>query len=318
MSTTTRTIHDTHNGINIQYDITTPIPRLPLNLDATLRRALFTLAALMTTGAIIWGTVAIGSMLTLLAPPWAAYLVAGVFDAGWAGCLIAEWLLRYDSKRSELPRQAGFAMLTVSMAAITVHGIIAGAWAIGIVGALVSAAAKGVWAIGMHTIRIQLDPRHEAYLRALQQQSGTELALALGERDRLLTENRTVSLKLALEARRPNIPTIVQDTHPQPDTADISEATKPAALPEQIANSHDHAREQIASTAEQIANKPQTSENTDRDLPSISDLAREQIAITEDNKVAVASIMAARPDANKESVAAAVRRARKTANGTYL
>jgi hypothetical protein len=171
-------------------------------------------------------------MLTLLAPPWAAYLVAGVFDAGWAGCLIAEWLLRYDSKRSALPRKAGFAMLTVSMAAITVHGIIAGAWAIGIVGALVSAAAKGVWAIGMHTIRVQLDPKHEAYLRALQQQSGTELALALGERDRLLTEARTVSLKLALEARRPNIPTVVQDTQPEPVKQLPPEPDGPVGEPE--------------------------------------------------------------------------------------
>jgi hypothetical protein len=215
MNTKTRTIHDTHNGINIEYDIDTPIPRLPLNLDATLRRALFTLAAFMTIGAIIWGTVAIGSMLTLLAPTWAAYLVAGVFDAGWAGCLIAEWLLRYDSKRSALPRKTGMAMLTVSMAAIFIHGLIAGAWAVGIVGALVSAAAKGVWAIGMHTVRIKLDPKHEAYLRALQQQAGTELALALGERDRLLTQDRTVSLKLALEARQPDVPSIVRD---RPDT----------------------------------------------------------------------------------------------------
>ena len=77
---------------------------------------------------------------------------------------------------------------------------------------------------------------------------------------------------------------------------------------------------------EQLANSSPvsavTSANAAREQPiegpSISDLAREQIAITEDNKVAVASIMAARPDANKESVAAAVRRARKTANGTYL
>jgi hypothetical protein len=229
MNTKTRTIHDTHNGINIEYDIDTPIPRLPLNLDATLRRALFTLAAFMTIGAIIWGTVAIGSMLTLLAPTWAAYLVAGVFDAGWAGCLIAEWLLRYDSKRSALPRKTGMAMLTVSMAAIFIHGLIAGAWAVGIVGALVSAAAKGVWAIGMHTVRIKLDPKHEAYLRALQQQAGTELALALGERDRLLTQDRTVSLKLALEARQPDVPSIVRD---RPDKTSGRPDGYPDAVPD--------------------------------------------------------------------------------------
>jgi hypothetical protein len=157
----------------------------------------------MTIGAIVWGTVAIGSMLTLLAPPWAAYLVAGVFDAGWAACLIAEWILRSDSKRAEAPRTAGVALLIVSMAAIITHGALSGPWGwiVGIVGALVSAAAKGVWAIGMHTIRIKLDPKYEAYLRARQQQVGTEQALALGERDLALTQARTVKLRLALEAR---------------------------------------------------------------------------------------------------------------------
>jgi len=201
----TRRITETVHGIDVAYDVpdTTPIPRIPFNLDSLLRRALFTVAIAMTIGAIVWGTVAIGSMLTLLAPPWAAYLVAGVFDAGWAACLIAEWILRSDSKRAEAPRTAGVALLIVSMAAIITHGALSGPWGwiVGIVGALVSAAAKGVWAIGMHTIRIKLDPKYEAYLRARQQQVGTEQALALGERDLALTQARTVKLRLALEAR---------------------------------------------------------------------------------------------------------------------
>ncbi|MFD8234018.1 hypothetical protein ACFV20_19320 [Streptomyces sp. NPDC059696] len=209
----TRTITETVNGIPVDYDIpdtTPPAPRLPFNLDSLLRKALFTAAILMTIGAIVWGTVAIGSMLGILAPSWAAYLVAGVFDAGWAACLVAEWLLRYDTKRAALPRNAGLAMLAVSVAAIILHGHRDDALLVGIVGALVSVAAKGVWAIGMHTIRIKLDPKYEAYLRALQQQAGTEMALALGERDRLLSEERTVGVRLALEARRPTAPPVVE------------------------------------------------------------------------------------------------------------
>ena len=200
----TRRITETVHGIDVAYDIpdTTPMPRLPFNLDSLLRRILFAFAILMTAGAIVWGTVAIGGMLTLLAPPWAAYLVAGVFDAGWAACLIAEWILRYDSTRAQAPRKAGLAMLAVSMTAIILDGHRHDAVLVGIVGALVSAAAKGVWAIGMHTIRIKLDPKYEAYLRTLQQQAGTEQALALGERDRALTQHGTVKLRLALEAQR--------------------------------------------------------------------------------------------------------------------
>lgn len=208
----TRTITENVHGVNVSYTIpdNTPVIRLPFNLDAALRRTLFTLAIIMTIGAIVWGTVAIGSMLNLLAPPWAAYLVAGVFDAGWAACLIAEWILRHDHKRANAPRNTGVAMLAVSMAAIITHGALAGPWGwiVGIVGALVSAAAKGVWAIGMHTIRIKLDPKYEAYLNARRQQAGTELALALGERDRALAEDRTVKLRLALEARRGSEPAV--------------------------------------------------------------------------------------------------------------
>ena len=233
----TRTITENVHGVDVAYDVpdTTPVARLPFNLDATLRRGLFTLAIVMTVGAIIWGTVAIGSMLTLLAPPWAAYLVAGVFDAGWAACLIAEWLLRYDSKRAETPRNVGIALLAVSMAAIVAHGAFAGpwGWVVGIIGALVSATAKGVWAIGMHTIRIKLEPKYEAYLNARRQKAGTEMALALGERDRLLTEDGTVKLRLALETQRPK-PSAVEAEPAEPAPAELAEPVELSTTSVQI------------------------------------------------------------------------------------
>ena len=222
-----KTITENIHGIDVEYTVpdNTPVIRLPFNLDAALRRALFTLAIVMTIGAIVWGTVAIGSMLALLAPAWAAYLVAGVFDAGWAACLIAEWILRYDSKRAALPQKAGLAMLAVSIAAIVLHGHRDVALLVGIVGALVSAAAKGVWFIGMHTIRIKLEPKYEAYLNAQRQKTGTEQALALGERDRMLTQNHTVKVRLALEAQRgeQQQPTVDQIVN-QPQTIPVHTA----------------------------------------------------------------------------------------------
>jgi hypothetical protein len=226
-----KTVHENVHGVDVEYTVpdNTPVVRLPFNLDATLRKALFTLAVTMTVGAIVWGTVAIGSMLALLAPSWAAYLVAGVFDAGWAACLIAEWILRYDSKRAKVPRNAGLAMLAVSMAAIVAHGAFSGSWGwvVGIVGALVSAAAKGVWAIGMHTIRIKLDPKYEAYLRTLQQQAGTEQALALGERDRMVTGHRTAKLRLALEAQRGEAQPTVDQLMDRPQSTPVHAADQP-------------------------------------------------------------------------------------------
>lgn len=246
----TRTITETIHGVDVAYDVpdTTPVIRLPFNLDAALRRGLFTLAIAMTVVAIVWGTVAIGSMLTLLAPPWAAYLVAGVFDAGWAACLVAEWLLRYDSRRAEIPMRVGIALLAVSMAAIITHGALAGpwGWAIGIIGALVSAAAKGVWAIGMHTIRIKLEPKYEAYLNARRQKTGTEMALALGERDRLLVEDGAVKLRLALEARRGTSGTTVDQPSVQLQSTPVQAADQPV---EQIETSSEPVAVQAAQAA---------------------------------------------------------------------
>lgn len=239
----TRTITENVHGVDVAYDVpdTTPVIRLPFNLDAALRRVLFAFAIVMTIGAIIWGTVAIGGMLTLLAPPWAAYLVAGVFDAGWAACLVAEWILRYDSKRADAPRAVGVGLLAVSMAAIITHGSLSGPWGwiVGIVGALVSAAAKGVWAIGMYTIRVQLAPKYEAYLRARQQQVGTEQALALGERDLALMKDRTVKLRLALEARNGSAVTTVDQPAVQPQSTPVHASDQPVdqieAIPEPAA-----------------------------------------------------------------------------------
>jgi hypothetical protein len=239
----TRTITENVHGVDVAYDVpdTTPVIRLPFNLDAALRRVLFAFAIVMTIGAIIWGTVAIGGMLTLLAPPWAAYLVAGVFDAGWAACLVAEWILRYDSKRADAPRAVGVGLLAVSMAAIITHGSLSGPWGwiVGIVGALVSAAAKGVWAIGMYTIRVQLAPKYEAYLRARQQQVGTEQALALGERDLALMKDRTVKLRLALEARNGSAVTTVDQPAVQPQSTPVHASDQPVdqieAIPEPVA-----------------------------------------------------------------------------------
>jgi hypothetical protein len=199
----TRSIRETVQGVEVEYTVRddAPVVRLPFNPDSALRNALVVIAALMTLAAIVWGTVAIGGLLSTLVPAWCAYLVAGVFDIGWAACLISEWVLRYDSSRSHAPFLAGIALLTVAMTAIILHGSLSGSWGwiIGIIGALVSAAAKGVWMIAMHTIRVKLDPKHEAYLRQMHQRSVTAQALALGERDRVIADSRIAKLRLALE-----------------------------------------------------------------------------------------------------------------------
>lgn len=281
-----RTVTEVVNGVPVHYDVpdTTPAPpRLPFNLDATLRRILFAVAVCMTIGAIIWGTVAIGGMLARLAPAWAAYLVAGVFDAGWAACLIAEWILRYDSKRAAIPQSVGVALLVVSMAAIITHGSLTGPWGwiVGIIGALVSAAAKGVWAVGMHTIRVKLEPKYEAYLNTRRQQTGTEQALALGEWDRQITADRTVKLKLALEARRPEPEPVVEQivspvVQPEPETpARKQPVTEPAGpVGEEIEDIDDLLKQPHAPVVYFLRNGTRVKIGTTRNLrPRIARLA---------------------------------------------
>jgi hypothetical protein len=287
----TRTVTEVVHGVPVEYDVpdTTPMPRLPFNLDSMLRRILFAFAVAMTAVAIVWGTVAIGGMLALLAPAWAAYLVAGVFDAGWAACLIAEWILRYDSKRADIPVKAGVAMLAVSMTAIILDGHRHDALLVGIVGALVSAAAKGVWAIGMHTIRIKLDPKYEAYLRTLQQQAGTEQALALGERDRMLTADRTVRLRLALEARHPTLPDVVQDS---PDTLSGRPDADPDDEPEDDTEEPATSPDERPDPLKEIADKAAGPSELVRSLAAQG--IREDLLLQEAARL--------RPDLNQDSV----------------
>lgn len=66
---------------------------------------------------------------------------------------------------------------------------------------------------------------------------------------------------------------------------------------------------------EQPANKALTGPNPDPALPSMADLVREQVASTANNRDAVQGVMAARPDANRDSVSAAVRRERRKTQG---
>jgi hypothetical protein len=196
----------------------------------------------MTIGAIIWGTVAIGGMLTCSPPhgPPTSSPESSTPDGPPASSPNGS---SATTAPAPAPARVGVAMLAVSMSAIILDGHRNNALLVGIVGALVSAAAKGVWAIGMHTIRIRLDPKYEAYLRTLQQQTGTEQALALGERDRLITHDKTVRLKLALEGRHGGTETSVDQETDRPQSTPVQAAeqdvdqihTAPEPIPVQAA-----------------------------------------------------------------------------------
>lgn len=62
---------------------------------------------------------------------------------------------------------------------------------------------------------------------------------------------------------------------------------------------------------------PLTQQGIADERPTLASLVRDQVSAVEDNATAVRNVLAARPNANKESVAASVRRERKKA-GPYL
>lgn len=86
-----------------------------------------------------------------------------------------------------------------------------------------------------------------------------------------------------------------------------------AALTEQFASLRSVLGELARDRTAELAPNPLVNdENQVREpVASVADLVREQIATTTDNAIAVRNVLAIRPDANKDSVAAAVRRERR-------
>ncbi|MFF9811674.1 hypothetical protein ACF1G5_42515 [Streptomyces coeruleorubidus] len=98
-----------------------------------------------------------------------------VFDLAWIACIAVEWL--YDEERAALPRRAGNVTLVVAMLAIGAHGKVSGFWEVGIVGALVSGLAKGLWTVVLRHQTPPLDERTRAWIRGELADAGAGLAL---------------------------------------------------------------------------------------------------------------------------------------------
>lgn len=186
--------------------VETEVPVVPRDWDKIGLRAVQVLAVVTVLGAVSWSTVSIGDLLSRVAPSWAAYTVAGVFDASWIACMILEWLSRYDPERASLPRRAGHVALLTSMGMIALHGHVLGLLEVGIGGALVSALAKGLWTVVMRFTRVDLDPDAAAWLKAEQMEINARLGLTAGRRMLVRAEDKIAAEQLALGHRRPPVP----------------------------------------------------------------------------------------------------------------
>lgn len=188
--------------------------QVPRDYDAMAFTAVLTAASLAVAGAITWSTVAIGGLLSGVAPVWAAYLVAGVFDLAWIVCLILEWLCRFDRARAALPVACGWIALALSVGLITLHGASNGGTALmagtvdwsgrgtvlGACGGAVSVIAKGMATVVMRHTSVAMDPASEAWLSAERAEVNATLAVTAARRQLTRTQSRIATETLALSA----------------------------------------------------------------------------------------------------------------------
>ena len=174
---TTQYVPHTVDGKTRMVPVTVDTPAPPRDWDHLILNGVTGIAAIVLTASVVWSTASIGDLLARAVVEPAAYGAAIVFDLAWIACMAVEWLARYDEDRAALPRKAGNLALVVAMLAIGAHGKIAGYWEIGIVGALVSGLAKGLWTVVIRHQTPPLDQRTRAWIQGELADAGASLAL---------------------------------------------------------------------------------------------------------------------------------------------
>lgn len=292
-------------------------------------------------------------LLAVLSLAWSAYAITDLMDSGKFGLSVAlagdiGWITvlwaEYKGVRIAGHRWPAAAAGWLIAAGVTVLLVVHGAEysrAQAVAGPFVVLVGKivGLFALAALKDPTALTPEQEAEIHAVMRDSEYEARLGHARTNaeiaRIRDQARTVlardeaDFEIGLErlGKRAELqrrtPLAIEPGGPQ---ASFGHAAQQANT---VADEHEQGdREQPNSTTntiassptmirEQLANNAVTSPNADREQPSIADLVREQIANTTDNATAVRNVLAARPDANKESVAASVRRERKKA-GPYL
>lgn len=298
-------------------------------------------AAILAALSLVWSAYAITD---LMQSGTFGLSVAIAGDIGWITVLWAEYRRITIAGRDWAAPAAGW-LIAVSVAGLLVlHGIDADSTPQAIAGPFVVLVGKTVWTFALAAMRdpaaltadqegeihtVMRDSEYAARLRAAERSRIEREADA--EIDRLRAQARTVlardeadfeislerlSKQAELYRRTPiALPANTTTEHPAPAPG-FDEVAEQAI---EVIGEHEHdptnttnrTTNNPSTIPEQIANKAVTSTNPDREQPRIADLVREQIANTASNADAVRNVLAIRPDANKDSVAAAVRRERR-------
>ncbi|MFI1394083.1 hypothetical protein [Streptomyces sp. NPDC020681] len=295
----TRTVPHTVEGVTHRVTESFPVktPVLPRDWDKAAIRAASTLVLALTAVAVVWSTVSIGSLLG----GGVGYAAAVVFDVSWLVVLIVEWMARFNAKKREVPRTVGWLLVAGAAGAIFWHGMETGTVALAVVGAAVSVVSKVLWLVVMGFVHRDLSPADAQWVAAEMSKSNAKLAIAGVRRQAAAAEARARLELLAAERVLREVDELAEQL-----------PSKPELVAEPVSGSPDTASGPV----------PLASTNPVRtagvQMPSIAELAREQIKDGATNKDAAEEILRRIPNANAESVAATVRRERRglQTNGT--
>lgn len=275
-------------------------------------------AALLAALSLIWSGYAITDLMHA-GPFGLSVAIAG--DIGWITVLWAEYRGIAIGGKPWAPHAAGWIIALAVAGLLVLHGLDAQSTGQTVAGPFVVLVGKIVWAFALAAMTDPAAPTPEqqaevhAVMRDTAHQTALHHARAEAEIARIRDEARVtlardetdfeiglerLAKRAELARRTPLALTAGPDAEPHTEQANTTANT--------TANTNASSPNQVR---EQIANSAATSTNPDNGRPSIADLVREQVASKASNADAVRGVMAARPDANRDSVAAAVRRERR-------
>ncbi|MFJ9573593.1 hypothetical protein [Streptomyces bacillaris] len=270
-------------------------------------------AVLLSGASLAWTT---WSLVDLLGTGPIGLTVAAGADIVWAAVIAAEARgLRITApvgKSRNLVPVIGWAALLAVAGLLVWHGIRADSIPMAVAGPLLPLGAKVVWLLALTDMRdpAALTEKERAVLASMERDLTFE-----EEQHRIEMRRRAMTAELYLA--EVDVDFRIERSR-QDKARELQRGRSPLEIAP-IANT-DHEPEQPAITPSMpplapAAVPPPSSANADREQPSIADLARDHVAITTANTDAVNAILAVRPDADRQSVAAAVRRARRNADG---